>query len=40
MPVQKSLETYNLYFIPYPGLYNKTYIQSVYNTIRKKLEPG
>ena len=28
-----------LLYIPYPGLYNKTHIQSVYNVIRRKLKP-
>ena len=25
-------------YIPYPGLYDKTHIQSVYNAIRRKLK--
>ena len=29
-----------LLYIPYPGLYNKTHMQSVYNAIRRKLKPG
>ena len=34
------LDVWLLLHIPYPGLYNKTHIQSVYNAIRIKLKPG
>ena len=34
------LDVWLLSYIPYPGLYDKTHIQSVYNVIRRKLKPG
>ena len=34
------LDVWLLFFVPYPGLYNKTHLQSVYNEIRRKLKPG
>ena len=34
------LDIYLLLYISYPGLYNKTHIQSVYSVIRRKLKPG
>ena len=33
------LDAWLLLFILYPGLYNNTDIQNVYNAIRKKLKP-
>ena len=33
------LDVWLLLYVPYPGLYNKTHIQNVYNGIRKKLKP-
>ena len=34
------LDVWLLLYILYPGLYNKTQIQSVYNAIRRELKPG
>ena len=34
------LDVWLLLYIPSLGLYDKTHIQSVYNTIRIKLKPG
>ena len=33
------VDVWLLLYIPYPGLYNKTHIQSVSNAIRRKLKP-
>ena len=34
------LDVWLLLYIPYPGLYNKTHIQNIYNAMRRKLGPG
>ena len=34
------LDVWPLLYILYPGLYNKTHIQSVYNAVRRKFKPG
>ena len=34
------LDVWLLLYTPYPGLYNKTLIKSVYNAIRQKLKSG
>ena len=33
------LDVWLFLYSPYPGLYNKTHMQTVYNAIRRKLKP-
>ena len=34
------LNVWQLLYIPYPDLHNKTHAQSVYNAVRRKLKHG
>ena len=36
----RVLGVWLLVYILYPGLYNKTHIQSIYNEIKRKIKPG